>query len=99
MDTPEWIVLMRAMPWLPDLRLAVIHRVGIVPSRCGKNVCTISNMSDEVEAEPAWKSDPLFAHMDLTEEGVARWRERFKELDKTKKQEWADLRARMGLKR
>jgi hypothetical protein len=62
-------------------------------------VCTLANMSDEVKAEPAWKTDPLFAHMNLTYEGVARWRERFKELDKTKKEDWDKLRARMGLKR
>lgn len=62
-------------------------------------MCTIPNMSDEVEAEPAWKADPLFAHLNLTEEGVAWWRERFTELDKTKKKEWEELRERMGLKR
>lgn len=62
-------------------------------------MCTISHMSDEVKAEPAWKNDPLVAHMNLTEEGVARWRERFKELDKTKKEDWGELRKRMGLKR
>jgi hypothetical protein len=86
-------------PWLPDLRLAVIHRVGIAPFRGGKNMCTIHNMSDEVEVEPAWKTDPLFAHMNLTDEGVARWRERIKELDATKKEEWHRLRERMGIKR
>ena len=77
----------------------VIHRLEIVPSGREKNMRTIDNMSDEVRAEPAWKNDPLFAHMDLTEEGVARWRERFKELDKTKKEDWEELRRKMGLKR
>lgn len=62
-------------------------------------MCTISSMSDEVKAEPAWKTDPLFAHMNLTAEGVARWRARIKELDATKKEEWAELRERMGIKR
>ena len=57
------------------------------PSWHDKNMCTIDNMSDEVKAEPAWKTDPLFAHMNLTEEGVARARERIKELDKTKKED------------
>lgn len=70
-----------------------------MPSRCEKNVCTIPNMSDEVGADPAWKTDPLFAHMSLTEEGVARWRDRLRELDRTKKKEWEELRARLGLKR
>jgi hypothetical protein len=56
-------------------------------------------MSDEVGVDPAWKTDPLFAHMSLTEEGVARWRDRFRELDRTKKKEWEELRARVGLKR
>jgi len=62
-------------------------------------MCTIDNMSDEVQAEPAWKTDPLFAHMNLTEEGVARARACFEELDKTKKEDWDELRKRMGLKR
>lgn len=77
----------------------VIHRPEIVPSEHEANMCTIDHMSDEVKAEPTWKNDPLFAHMNLTEEGVARWRERFKELDKTKKEDWDELRDRMGLKR
>jgi hypothetical protein len=63
----------------------------------------MTNMSDEVKAgavrEPAWKTDPLFAHMNLTEEGVARWRERFAELDKRREVEWAELRERLGLQR
>ncbi|HZM79185.1 MAG TPA: hypothetical protein VFC19_25930 [Candidatus Limnocylindrales bacterium] len=56
-------------------------------------------MSDEVGAEQAWKTDPLFAHMNLTEEGVARARARIEELDKTKKEDWDELRKRMGLER
>ena len=56
-------------------------------------------MSDEVKAEPLWKTDPLFAHMNLTEEGVARARARIEELDKTKKEDWDELRKRMGLER
>jgi hypothetical protein len=54
-------------------------------------------VSDEIKAEPWWKTDPLFAHMNLTEEGVARARARIEELDKTKKEDWAELRRRMGL--
>jgi len=77
----------------------VIHRLEIVPSRLEKNMCTIVNMSDEVGAEQAWKTDPLFAHMNLTEEGVARARARIEELDKTKKEDWDELRKRMGLER
>jgi len=56
-------------------------------------------MSDEVKAEPWWKIDPLFSHMNLTEEGVARARARIEELDKTKKEDWDELRKRMGLER
>jgi hypothetical protein len=54
-------------------------------------------MSDEIKAEPWWTTDPLFAHMNLTEEGIARAKARREELDKTKKEEWAELRRRMGL--
>lgn len=59
-------------------------------------MCTIGNMSDEVKA---WKTDPVFAHMNLTEEGVARAKARREELDKTKKEDWDELRRRIGLKR
>jgi len=29
-------------------------------------------MSDEVKTEPWWETDPAFAHIPITEEGVAR---------------------------
>jgi hypothetical protein len=56
-------------------------------------------MSDEVRAEPAGKTDPLFAHLNLTEEGIARAPARREEPDKTKHEDWDALRRRMGLER
>jgi hypothetical protein len=61
------------------------------------------NMSDEVKAgavkEPAWKTDPLFAHMNLTEEGIARAKERRLALDERREEAWRELRERLGIER
>ncbi len=57
-------------------------------------------MSDEVEAatEPAWKTDPLLARIPLTEEGVARWRVRWEELQRKKSDaDWDEARRQLGL--
>lgn len=78
----------------------VIHRLEIAPSGREKNICTISNMSDEVKAEPAWKTDPALAHIPITEEGVARWRARFKALDETwTPEQWEEERRKYGITR
>jgi hypothetical protein len=60
----------------------------------------IRGMSDEAEAanEPAWKTDPLLAHIPLTEEGVARWRVRWQELQRKKrKEDWDEIWQQLGL--
>jgi hypothetical protein len=63
-------------------------------------MCTIANMSDEVEAGPAWKTDPLFAHLNLTEEGIARARARRKALDeKWTPRRWEEERRKYGITR
>ncbi|HEX6686098.1 MAG TPA: hypothetical protein VF062_25215 [Candidatus Limnocylindrales bacterium] len=55
-------------------------------------------MSDEVETEPAWKTDPLFSHMQLTEEGIARARARRKALDeKWSPERWEEERRKYGI--
>jgi len=61
-------------------------------------VCTITNMSDEVKAKPVWKTDQLFAHLHLTEEGIARARARRKALDqKWTPQRWEQERRKYGI--
>jgi hypothetical protein len=55
-------------------------------------------MSDEVKAEPAWKTDPALAHIPITEEGVARWRARLKALDeKWTPERWEEERRKYGI--
>jgi hypothetical protein len=45
------------------------------------------------------RNDPAFAHIPLAEEGVARWRVRFKARDERKKKSWKELGERLGLER